>query len=128
MKLVATEERKCRQFKKGLHDTVKRLVVAQRKGRFADVIECARSIEIPNETPKNPKVWEPGQPGVSNKPPIVCHECGQAGHIRAQCPLLLGTCFTCGKAGHFGWNCPCGDGAHSESGSVQQLRDGQSSS
>ncbi|XP_058220482.1 uncharacterized protein LOC131330773 [Rhododendron vialii] len=172
--LVATEERKCRQFERGLHDTVKKavtFVMAQRKGRFSEVVECARSIETLREIPKNTKVWEPRQPvggmssslrsfgshgrkrqrdqmstsqgpshfrapqssssrtqGVSNRPPIVCHECGQVGHIRAQCPRLLGTCFIYGKTGHFARNCPRGDEARSESGSVQQPRGGQSSS
>lgn len=36
--LVATEERKCRRFEKGLHDTVEKFVVAQRKGRFSEVV------------------------------------------------------------------------------------------
>ncbi|XP_058217426.1 uncharacterized protein LOC131328503 [Rhododendron vialii] len=168
--LVATEERKCRRFERGLHETVKKFVVAQRKGKFSEVVECARSIETPKETPKNPKVWEPRQPmggvssssrsfggqgrkrqrdqmstlqgpsnfrpppsssfgtqGVSNRPSIVCHECGQMGHIRAQCPRLLNTCFTCGKPGHFARNCPSGEGARSESGSMQQPRSGQGS-
>ncbi|XP_058216742.1 uncharacterized protein LOC131327610 [Rhododendron vialii] len=66
--------------------------------------------------------------GVSNRPPIVCHECGQAGHIRPQCPRLLGTYFTCRKTGHFARNCLHGDRARSESGLVQQPRGGQSSS
>ncbi|XP_058210062.1 uncharacterized protein LOC131322670 [Rhododendron vialii] len=35
--LVATEERKCRRFERGLHDTVKKFVMAQRKGKFAEV-------------------------------------------------------------------------------------------
>ncbi|XP_058189265.1 uncharacterized protein LOC131306854 [Rhododendron vialii] len=42
--LVAIEERKCRWFERGLHDTVKKYVVAQHKGKFSKVIECARSI------------------------------------------------------------------------------------
>ncbi|XP_058189201.1 uncharacterized protein LOC131306790 [Rhododendron vialii] len=168
--LVATEERKCRRFERGLHETVKKFAVAQRKGKFSEVVECARSIETPKEAPQNPKAWEPRQPvgGMSsssgsfnsqgrkrqrdqfsasqgpsnfrppsfssfgtranpNRPSIVCHECGQARHIRAQCPRLLGTCFTCGKAGHFARNCPLGEGTRSESGSVQQPRGGQSS-
>ncbi|XP_058202800.1 uncharacterized protein LOC131317254 [Rhododendron vialii] len=171
LELVATEERKCRRFERGLHGTVKRMVMAQCKGRFVNVVECARTIKIPKKAPRNPKVWEPrqqvrgmsfssgsfgsqgrkrlqdqfsapqglsnfgppfsssfGTRGVSNRPPIVCHECGQAGHIRAQCPWLLGTCFTCGKAGHFARNCLHGEKARNESGSVQQPRSGQSTS
>ncbi|KAI8530329.1 hypothetical protein RHMOL_Rhmol11G0048800 [Rhododendron molle] len=168
--LVATEERKHRWFERGLHNTVKKFVMAQRKGKFSEVVECARSIETPRVAPRNPKAWEPRQPvggvssssgtfgsqgrkrqrdqfstsqglsnfrppssssfgtrGNSNRPPVVCHECGQAGHIRAQCPRLLGTCFTCGKAGHFARNCPFGEGTRSESSSVQQPRGGQGS-
>ncbi|XP_058202780.1 uncharacterized protein LOC131317231 [Rhododendron vialii] len=74
--LVATEERKCRRFEKGLDDIVKRMVMAQCKGRFADVVECARSIEIPKEAPRNPKTWEPRQP---------------AGHYVRNCPHGEGT-------------------------------------
>ncbi|XP_058211686.1 uncharacterized protein LOC131323861 [Rhododendron vialii] len=75
-KLVATEERKCRRFEKGLRETVKRMVMAQRKGRFVDVVECARSIEIPKEAPKNPKVWEPRQPvgGMSSSSGSFCSQ------------------------------------------------------
>ncbi|KAI8555235.1 hypothetical protein RHMOL_Rhmol05G0158900 [Rhododendron molle] len=66
--LVATEERKCRRFERGLHDTMKKFVVAQRKGKFSEVVECTRSIETPKEAPRNPKeaprnpkAWEPRQ-------------------------------------------------------------------
>ncbi|XP_058180087.1 uncharacterized protein LOC131298627 [Rhododendron vialii] len=45
--LVVTEERKCRRFEKGLHNTVRRMVMVQRKMKFSEVVECARSIEIP---------------------------------------------------------------------------------
>lgn len=34
LELVASEERKCRGFEKGLHMSIKRLVVSQRIGRF----------------------------------------------------------------------------------------------
>ncbi|XP_058189197.1 uncharacterized protein LOC131306785 [Rhododendron vialii] len=62
LELVAIEEKKCRQFKMGLPDTVKKFVLARRKGKFFEVVECARSIEKPKEAPKNPKVWEPRKP------------------------------------------------------------------
>ncbi|KAI8542957.1 hypothetical protein RHMOL_Rhmol08G0180800 [Rhododendron molle] len=44
--LVATEERKCRRFEKGLHSFVKLLVVSQCIGKFSEIVECARSVEI----------------------------------------------------------------------------------
>ncbi|XP_058198534.1 uncharacterized protein LOC131314055 [Rhododendron vialii] len=63
--LVATEERKCRRFEKGLHNTVRRMVMMQRKTKYAEVVECARSIEIPKEAQRNRGVWEPRQPTVN---------------------------------------------------------------
>ncbi|XP_058181413.1 uncharacterized protein LOC131299855 [Rhododendron vialii] len=63
--LVATEERKCRRFEKGLHNTVRRMVMVQRKTKYAEVVECARSIEIPKEAQRNRGVWEPRQQVVS---------------------------------------------------------------
>ncbi|XP_058211670.1 uncharacterized protein LOC131323850 [Rhododendron vialii] len=36
--LVATEERKCRHFEKGLHSSVKLLVASQRIGKFSKII------------------------------------------------------------------------------------------
>lgn len=47
LELVVSEERKCRHFKKGLHTFVKRLVVSHRIGRFFEIVEYARSVEIP---------------------------------------------------------------------------------
>ncbi|XP_058217051.1 uncharacterized protein LOC131327951 [Rhododendron vialii] len=63
--LVATKERKCRRFEKGLHNTVRRMVMVQRKTKYAEVVECARSIEIPKEAQRNKGVWEPRQSTVS---------------------------------------------------------------
>ncbi|XP_058216036.1 uncharacterized protein LOC131327058 [Rhododendron vialii] len=60
--LVATEERKCRRFEKGLHNTIRRMVMVQRKMKFFEVVECARSIEIPKEAQRNARAWEPRQP------------------------------------------------------------------
>ncbi|XP_058217391.1 uncharacterized protein LOC131328466 [Rhododendron vialii] len=60
--LLATEERKCRRFEKGLHNTVRRMVMVQRKMKFSKVVECARSIEIPKEAQRHTRVWEPRQP------------------------------------------------------------------
>ncbi|XP_058192116.1 uncharacterized protein LOC131309513 [Rhododendron vialii] len=49
--LVATEERKCRRLERGIHETVKKFAVTQRKGKFSEVVECAKSIETPKEAP-----------------------------------------------------------------------------
>ncbi|XP_058202911.1 uncharacterized protein LOC131317372 [Rhododendron vialii] len=63
--LVATEERRCRRFEKGLHNTVRRMVMVQRKTKYVEVVECARSIEIAKEAQRNRGVWEPRQQIVS---------------------------------------------------------------
>lgn len=39
--LVAIEERKCRRFEIGLHESVKRLVVSQRITKYSEIVECA---------------------------------------------------------------------------------------
>ncbi|XP_058211668.1 uncharacterized protein LOC131323848 [Rhododendron vialii] len=109
--LVATEERKCRRFEKGLHNIVRRMVTVQCKMKFSEVVECARSIEIPKEAQRNARAWEP--------------RCNQPGHVRTQCPQLPKACYNCGKTDHIAWNCPQGAGARSESGSVQQSRAGR---
>ncbi|XP_058208151.1 uncharacterized protein LOC131321160 [Rhododendron vialii] len=109
--LVATEERKCRRFEKGLHNTVRRMVTVQRKMKFSEVVECARSIEIPKEAQRNARAWEP--------------RCNQPGHVRTQCPQLSKACYDCGKTDHLAWNCPQEAGARSESGSIQQSRAGR---
>ncbi|KAI8536078.1 hypothetical protein RHMOL_Rhmol10G0228100 [Rhododendron molle] len=57
--LVATEDRKCRRFEKGLHESIKMLVVAQHKMRYSEIVECARSVEVPRESPRNRGIWEP---------------------------------------------------------------------
>ena len=78
--------------------------------------------------------------GHSSRPPVICHQCGQEGHIRAHCPQTPsqlrppppprsqtpGACFGCGGFGHVARFCPQRGGARSESGSVQQPRSGQS--
>ncbi|GFS34044.1 hypothetical protein Acr_00g0031960 [Actinidia rufa] len=73
--------------------------------------------------------------GNSSRPPMTCHQCGQPGHIRTQCPNpktlppppsrvqgALGSYFGCGGFGHIARFCPQRGGTRSESGSVQQSR------
>ena len=73
--------------------------------------------------------------GNSPRPPMTCHQCGQPGHIRTQCPNpktlppppsrvqgAPGACFGCGGFGHVARFCPQRGGTRSESGSVQQSR------
>ncbi|KAH7834632.1 hypothetical protein Vadar_018111 [Vaccinium darrowii] len=77
-----------------------------------------------------------GSRGGSARPPLVCHQCNRAGHVRAYCPFLpgphsqgtqfSGTCFACGKTGHIARNCTRGGGARSVSGPIQQPRGGHS--
>ncbi|XP_058217472.1 uncharacterized protein LOC131328554 [Rhododendron vialii] len=63
--LVASEERKCRRFEKGLHPYIKLLVVSQRIGRFSEIVECARSVENPVGVQGELNVWEPKQSTAS---------------------------------------------------------------
>lgn len=59
------EDRKCHQFKKGLHSTVKRLIICNRIGKLFDIVERTRSLDILRGTQRGVKVWEPCQPAVS---------------------------------------------------------------
>ncbi|XP_058189231.1 uncharacterized protein LOC131306820 [Rhododendron vialii] len=127
--LVVTEKRKCRWFEKGLHNTVKRMVMAHRKMKFSEVVECAKSIEIPKVTQRNASVWEPRQSvgrarGALSRPPPVCYKCNQSRHIHAQCPHLEKAYYVCGKMDHLTKNCPQWSGMRNELGSVQQPRTG----
>ncbi|XP_058189399.1 uncharacterized protein LOC131306982 [Rhododendron vialii] len=134
--LVATEERKCRRFEKGLQSSIKPLVVSQRIGKFSEIVECARSVEISIGVQGNVEVWEPRQPIVSASLPSGSSEsqrrkrqrdppqslCGQPGHFRAQCTQRK-TCFICGAPDHLARRCPQKVGEHNGPSSV---RPGQS--
>ncbi|XP_058215722.1 uncharacterized protein LOC131326850 [Rhododendron vialii] len=126
--LVATEERKCRRFEKGLHNTVRRMVMVQRKTKYAEVVECARSIEIPKEAQRNRGVWEPRQPTVNTS--SSSGSFGSQGRKRAREPSQtpqgsssnfrppsslgargvlskpLPVCFKCNQPGHVRAQCP----------------------
>ncbi|XP_058216846.1 uncharacterized protein LOC131327723 [Rhododendron vialii] len=125
--LVATEERKCRRFEKGLHNTVRRMVMVQRKMKFSEVVECARSIEIPKEAQRNARAWEPRKPVGS----LSSYSCsfGSQGRKRQRelsqqppnqsnfrVPTSSGTrgamsrppivCYKCNQPGHVRTQCP----------------------
>lgn len=137
---VTTEERKCRRFEKGLHSSVRLLVVSQRIGKFSEIVECARSIENPVGALGNVEVWKPRQPTVSVSTPSGSF--GSQGRKRQRepnqpsqnqsnlrlptssgnqgVPLLNRSCYTCGEPGHIARNCPQESGVRGESGSMQQ--------
>ena len=125
--LVNTEEKKCRRFEKGLHSSVRRLVMSSRLRVFTEIVELARTLELPRDNVRNARgnegrqskgsvgmasgsqgsqsrkrqrdTFQPthshqsfrtpsftGFGGHSSRPPVICHQCGQEGHIRAHCP------------------------------------------
>ncbi|GFS34041.1 hypothetical protein Acr_00g0031930 [Actinidia rufa] len=51
--LVNTEEKKCRRFKKGLHSSVRRLVMSSRLRVFTEIVELARTLELPRDNVRN---------------------------------------------------------------------------
>ncbi|KAI8559869.1 hypothetical protein RHMOL_Rhmol04G0208900 [Rhododendron molle] len=63
--LVGSEERKCKRFEKGLHPSIKLLVVSHHIGRFSKIVECARSVENLVGTQGDKEAWEPRQPTAS---------------------------------------------------------------
>ncbi|GFZ15670.1 hypothetical protein Acr_25g0000790 [Actinidia rufa] len=154
--LVNTEEKKCRRFEKGLHSSVRRLVMSSKLKVFTEILELARTLKLPRDNVRNAqgnegrqsmgssaefqgtffyRVWGTLVETTGHLP-----QCGQEGHIRAHCPhtpsqlrppppprsQTPGACFGCGGFGHVARFCPQKVGARSESGSVQQPRSGQS--
>ncbi|XP_058189297.1 uncharacterized protein LOC131306883 [Rhododendron vialii] len=137
--LGATEERKCRRFEKGLHNTVRRMVTVQQKTKYAEVVECARSIEIPREAQRNRGVWESRQPAITasssgtfgsqgrkrsretsfatQSQPSVRASTVSSG-VRGTHSRLAVMCHRCGQSGHFHADCRskecyvCGEFSH----------------
>ena len=44
--------------------------------------------------------------GTEKTKPIMCYKCGQLGHSRQECSLLMTVCFQCGQPGHKRAECP----------------------
>lgn len=63
--LVPMEDKKCRRFEKGLHSPVKRLVMSNRVGKFSEIVECARGLELIKDEMRGTKAWDPRQPAMS---------------------------------------------------------------
>ncbi|GFY88890.1 hypothetical protein Acr_06g0008300 [Actinidia rufa] len=51
--LVNTEKKKCRRFEKGLHSSVRRLVMSSRLKVFTEIVELARTLELPRDNVRN---------------------------------------------------------------------------
>ncbi|XP_058202900.1 uncharacterized protein LOC131317359 [Rhododendron vialii] len=153
--LVATEDRKCRRFERGLHSSVKRLVVAQHKMRYFEIVECARSVEIPKESQRNRGVWEPRQPTVTasssgtfgsqgrkrlresssatQSQPNVRASTNSSG-VRGAHSRSAVTCHRCGQPGHFRADCRskecyvCGEFSHLARDCPRRVRSARSES
>ncbi|GFS40863.1 hypothetical protein Acr_00g0070950 [Actinidia rufa] len=125
--LVNTEEKKCRRFEKGLHSSVRRLVMSSRGGNLWEVGAWHLGSQGSQNRKRQRDTFQPthsqqsfrapfstGFGGHSSRPPVTCHQCGQEGHIRAHCPQTPsqlrppppprsqtpGACFGCGGFGH----------------------------
>ncbi|XP_058202906.1 uncharacterized protein LOC131317366 [Rhododendron vialii] len=86
--LVAMKERKCRRFENGLHNTVRRMVMVQRKMKFSKVVECSfgsqgrkRQRKPSQQPPNQSNLGVPSSSGIRgapSRPPIVCYRGGSA--------------------------------------------------
>ncbi|GFZ14494.1 hypothetical protein Acr_24g0006840 [Actinidia rufa] len=47
------QEKKCRRFEKGLHSSVRRLVMSSRLKVFTEIVELARTLELPRDNVRN---------------------------------------------------------------------------
>ncbi|GFS42926.1 hypothetical protein Acr_00g0082620 [Actinidia rufa] len=97
----------------------------QNKKRQGELLQFSRNHSI---------FWAPTSSsfgGNSSRPPMTCHQCGQLGHIRTQCPNSKtlpplpscvqgapGAYFGCGGFCHIARFCPQRGGTRSESSSV----------
>ena len=125
--LVASEERKCRRFERGLKGPIRKFVVGHRINRYLDVVECARAVEEPAEVPKSVRPWEPrqvvmGSSGSSSgsfgsqgkkRTREVSQQTSSYSSLRptvstggnGNASRVPGTCFRCGQPGHIRSQC-----------------------
>ncbi|XP_058189294.1 uncharacterized protein LOC131306881 [Rhododendron vialii] len=153
--LVATEDRKCQRFERGLYSSVKRLVVAQHKMRYSEVVECTRSVKIPKESQRNRGVWEPRQPTVTASSSGTFGSQGRkrlresssatqsqpnvraftiSSGVRGAHSRPVVTCHRCGQPGHFCADCRskecyvCGEFSHLAKDCPRRVRSARSES
>ncbi|GFS38678.1 hypothetical protein Acr_00g0058860 [Actinidia rufa] len=53
LELVHTKEKKCRRCEKGLHSSVRRLVMSSKLRTFTEIVELARTLELPRDNVRN---------------------------------------------------------------------------
>ncbi|EXB44452.1 hypothetical protein L484_013870 [Morus notabilis] len=87
---------RCLKFEKGLKNSVRRSLVALRIQNFRDLVAAATRVEQDNLAYHQSKEAT-GRVSVSGRPSVSgsdrnapygprCHNCGQVGHIRRNCP------------------------------------------
>ncbi|GFS44397.1 hypothetical protein Acr_00g0090090 [Actinidia rufa] len=125
--LVNTEEKKCRQFEKGLHSSVRRLVMSSKLRVFTEIMEFARTLELPRDNVRNARGNEgrqsmgsvgmaSGSHGSQNRKrqkdtfqPTHNHQSFRAPsstEFRGHVPRPPVTCHQCGQEGHIRAHCP----------------------
>ncbi|XP_043710389.1 uncharacterized protein LOC122659330 [Telopea speciosissima] len=120
--LVDTEERKARQFERGLRSDLKRIIAAFKCPTYAEVVKRAQIVEdnsrfVPPSVPNTQKKRSHPHPTQNydnhskqqrttyhHQERTVCPKCKKP--HSGECMAGSNACFRCGKEGHMAKDCP----------------------
>jgi hypothetical protein len=132
---VSTEEKRKKRFLRGLNPYVKIQMRPSSTQGFQKLVDAAITFkddyrQVQEERKKRarlePKQFQPKKsvPNLSFKPKfrpggntsnpsplnprskLICHNCGQPGHVKSECMKPKIVCYGCNQEGHIKTNCP----------------------